>query len=207
MCLQVWRAIQAVLPKEAIISTDIGNNCAIGNAYPSLNRAGNIWAPGMFGPAATVSRSISAPRSAARTAGGRLCRDGAFGISMNQMTSIGREGWPAITMVIFRNYQVGSGKRNTTLWYDNNFGRHRAQSEPELRQGCRWLRPQGRDGRHAGRTHRGTCEGDRGPGRGITTFVEVILNQESVALPRDAMKKPVAVAGIRRARHAHQRPM
>ncbi|WP_244277852.1 sulfoacetaldehyde acetyltransferase, partial [Pseudovibrio sp. W74] len=32
-----WRAIQAALPKEAIISSDIGNNCAIGNAYPSFD--------------------------------------------------------------------------------------------------------------------------------------------------------------------------
>ncbi len=29
-----WRAIQSALPKDAIISSDIGNNCAIGNAYP-----------------------------------------------------------------------------------------------------------------------------------------------------------------------------
>ncbi|MCB1385878.1 MAG: sulfoacetaldehyde acetyltransferase, partial [Nitratireductor sp.] len=28
-----WRAIQQALPKDAIISSDIGNNCAIGNAY------------------------------------------------------------------------------------------------------------------------------------------------------------------------------
>src|SRR5690606_10088310 len=31
-----WRAIQAALPREAIISSDIGNNCAIGNAYPTF---------------------------------------------------------------------------------------------------------------------------------------------------------------------------
>src|SRR5690606_34811959 len=31
-----WRAIQDALPREAIISSDIGNNCAIGNAYPSF---------------------------------------------------------------------------------------------------------------------------------------------------------------------------
>ncbi len=31
-----WRAIQSALPKEAIISSDIGNNCAIGNAYPTF---------------------------------------------------------------------------------------------------------------------------------------------------------------------------
>jgi thiamine pyrophosphate-dependent acetolactate synthase large subunit-like protein len=47
--------------------------------------------------------------------------DGAFGISMNEMSAIGREEWPAITMIIFRNYQWGAEKRNTTLWYDDNF--------------------------------------------------------------------------------------
>merc|ERR1719313_812654 len=32
-----WRAIQRSLPSNAIISSDIGNNCAIGNAYPSFD--------------------------------------------------------------------------------------------------------------------------------------------------------------------------
>ena len=41
--------------------------------------------------------------------------DGAFGISVNEMTSCGREDWPAITMMVFRNYQWGAEKRNTTL--------------------------------------------------------------------------------------------
>ena len=36
---------------------------------------------------------------------------------------MGREGWPTITMVIFRNYQWGAEKRNSILWYDNNFVR------------------------------------------------------------------------------------
>ncbi len=47
---QAWRAIQAALPKEAIISSDIGNNCAIGNAYPSFEQGRKYLAPGMFGP-------------------------------------------------------------------------------------------------------------------------------------------------------------
>ncbi|MEL6432845.1 MAG: sulfoacetaldehyde acetyltransferase, partial [Pseudomonadota bacterium] len=45
-----WRAIQAALPKEAIISSDIGNNCAIGNAYPSFEEGRKYLAPGLFGP-------------------------------------------------------------------------------------------------------------------------------------------------------------
>ena len=37
--------------------------------------------------------------------------DGAFGISMNEMTACGRNDWPPITMIIFRNYQWGAEKR------------------------------------------------------------------------------------------------
>merc|ERR1712151_1398712 len=47
---QVWQSIKKVLPKEAIISTDIGNNCAIGNAYPSFEAGRKYLSPGLFGP-------------------------------------------------------------------------------------------------------------------------------------------------------------
>ena len=50
-----WRAIQAALPPEAIISTDIGNNCAIGNAYPTFEEGRKYLAPGqMIGLPLTV---------------------------------------------------------------------------------------------------------------------------------------------------------
>ena len=59
---------------------------------------------------------------------------------MNEMTSIGRDEWPAITMVIFRNYQWGAEKRNTTLWFDDNFvGTELEPRSVELRQGRRGL--------------------------------------------------------------------
>jgi Thiamine pyrophosphate-requiring enzymes [acetolactate synthase, pyruvate dehydrogenase (cytochrome), glyoxylate carboligase, phosphonopyruvate decarboxylase] len=45
-----WRAIQAGLPEDAIISSDIGNNCAIGNAYPTFEKGRKYLAPGLFGP-------------------------------------------------------------------------------------------------------------------------------------------------------------
>ena len=35
---QAWRAIQAGMPDDVIISSDIGNNCAIGNAYPTFEK-------------------------------------------------------------------------------------------------------------------------------------------------------------------------
>ena len=47
---KAWRAIQAGLPADAIISSDIGNNCAIGNAYPTFEKGRKYLAPGLFGP-------------------------------------------------------------------------------------------------------------------------------------------------------------
>src|SRR5690606_28527410 len=106
----------------AIVSSDIGNNCAIGNAYPSFEAGRKYLAPGLFGPCgygfpAILGAKIGNPEVPVIGFAG----DGAFGISMNEMTACGRADWPAITMVIFRNYQWGAEKRNTTLWYANNF--------------------------------------------------------------------------------------
>src|SRR5690625_930727 len=103
---QAWRAIMAALPEDAIISTDIGNNCAIGDAYPSFVAPRRYLAPGMFGPCgyglpAILGAKIGCPDVPAIGFAG----DGAFGISMNEMRTCGRNDWPPITMVIFRKYQ------------------------------------------------------------------------------------------------------
>merc|ERR1740121_1481740 len=117
-----WKAIMRVLPKEAIVSTDIGNNCAIGNAYPSFPSARKYLSPGLFGPCgygfpSIIGAKVGNPDVPVVGFAG----DGAFGISVNELTSVGRQGWPPVTMVVFRNYQWGAEKRNTTLWYDDNF--------------------------------------------------------------------------------------
>merc|ERR1719245_2914302 len=119
---QVWQSIQRALPGDAIISTDIGNNCAIGNAYPSFEASRKYLSPGLFGPCgygfpSILGAKIGNPEVPVVGFAG----DGAFGISMNEMTACGRNEWPPVTMVVFRNYQWGAEKRNTTLWYDDNF--------------------------------------------------------------------------------------
>ncbi|MCO6390105.1 sulfoacetaldehyde acetyltransferase [Aliihoeflea aestuarii] len=195
---QAWRAIQAALPKDAIISTDIGNNCAIGNAYPSFEDGRKYLAPGMFGPCgygfpSIVGAKIGCPDVPVVGFAG----DGAFGISMNEMTSIGRDGWPAITMVIFRNYQWGAEKRNTTLWYANNFVGTELNpklSYAKVADGC------GLKGVTVSSQQELTealSKAVEDQMNGVTTFVEVLLNQElGEPFRRDAMKKPVEVAGI-----------
>ena len=198
---QAWRAIQAALPRDAIISSDIGNNCAIGNAYPTFEQGRKYLAPGLFGPCgygfpAIVGAKIGCPDVPVIGFAG----DGAFGISMNEMTSIGREGWPAITMVIFRNLQWGAEKRNTILWYDNNFVGTELNSKVSyagIAKAC------GFEGLRVSTTAElsaalaSACEAQK---KGVTTFIEVLLNQElGEPFRRDAMKKPVAVAGVSRA--------
>lgn len=198
---QAWRAIQAALPKEAIVSTDIGNNCAIGNAYPTFEMGRKYLAPGMFGPCgygfpSIVGAKIGCPDVPVVGFAG----DGAFGISMNEMGAIGREGWPAITMVIFRNYQWGAEKRNTTLWYSNNFVGTELNpnlSYAKVAEGC-GLKGVAVDTPAA--LTEALAKAIEDQKAGVTTFVEVILNQElGEPFRRDAMKKPVPVAGIDRA--------
>jgi sulfoacetaldehyde acetyltransferase len=195
---QAWRAIQAALPANAIISTDIGNNCAIGNAYPSFEEGRKYLAPGMFGPCgygfpAIIGAKIGRPDVPVVGFAG----DGAFGISMNEMTSIGRENWPAITMVIFRNYQWGAEKRNTTLWYDNNFvgtELNPDMSYARIAEACGLKGVVATTQQELTEALRKAIEDQA---NGITTFVEVILNQElGEPFRRDAMKKPVPIAGI-----------
>jgi sulfoacetaldehyde acetyltransferase len=125
--------------------------------------------------------------------------DGAFGISMNEMTSIGREGWPAITMVIFRNYQWGAEKRNTTLWFDNNFVGTELNpkvSYAKIAEACGFKGVRVETTAALREALAAACEEQM---KGVTTFIEVVLNQElGEPFRRDAMKKPVAVAGVAR---------
>ena len=197
-----WRAIQAALPKEAIISSDIGNNCAIGNAYPTFEAGRKYLAPGLFGPCgygmpAVVGAKIACPDTPVVGFSG----DGAFGIAVTELTAIGRKEWPAITQVVFRNYQWGAEKRNSTLWYDDNF------VGTELDEGVSYAgiaKACGLQGVVA-RTMDELTEAlrkaiDDQMNHGKTTLIEAMINQElGDPFRRDAMKKPVEVAGISKA--------
>ena len=194
-----WRAIQSALPKDAIISSDIGNNCAIGNAYPSFEEGRKYLAPGLFGPCGYGLPSIIGAKIAQRnTPVVGFAGDGAFGISMNEMTACGRGDWPAITMVIFRNYQWGAEKRNTTLWFDDNFVGTELNLGVEyakVAEGCglKGVQVLGMQELTDALNEAITDQMDNN----VTTFIEVVLNQElGEPFRRDAMKKPNSIAGI-----------
>jgi len=195
-----WKAIKQVLPADAIVSTDIGNNCAIGNAYPTFEAGRKYLSPGLFGPCgygfpSILGAKIGKPDVPVVGFAG----DGAFGISMNELTACGRGDWKPITMVVFRNFQWGAEKRNTTLWYHDNF------VGTELNYGVEYAEIAKACGLKGVKVDTATAlqealknaiEGQMT--RNETTLIEVILNQElGEPFRRDAMTTPVAVAGVK----------
>jgi len=196
-----WRAIQAALPREAIISSDIGNNCAIGNAYPTFDEGRKYLSPGLFGPCgygfpAIVGAKIGCPDVPVVGFAG----DGAFGISMNEMTAIGRGEWPPITMIVFRNYQWGAEKRNTTLWFDDNFVGTELSLDVNYAKIAEACGVKGVQATSMDDLTQKLAQAVDDQKAGKTTFIEVILNQElGEPFRRDAMKAPVKVAGIDKA--------
>ena len=193
-----WRAIQRALPKEAIISSDIGNNCAIGNAYPSFEEGRKYLAPGLFGPCgyglpAVVGAKIACPDTPVVGFSG----DGAFGIAVTELTAIGRGEWPAVTQVVFRNYQWGAEKRNSTLWYDDNFVGTELDTQVSYAGIAKACGLQGVVARTMDELSEALEQAIKDQAAGKTTLIEALINQElGEPFRRDAMKKPVAVAGI-----------
>ncbi len=79
-------------------------------------------------------------------------------------------------MIIFRNYQWGAEKRNTTLWFKDNFVGTELDTKvsyAKMADACGFI------------------------GTTANSMDEVMLNQElGEPFRRDAMKAPVPVAGI-----------
>ena len=100
-------------------------------------------------------------------------------------------------MIIFRNYQWGAEKRNTTLWYNNNFVGTELDpklSYAKIADACGFKGIRVNTQEELTEALKLSCKEQM---KGITTFIEVMLNQElGEPFRRDAMKAPVEVAGI-----------
>ena len=111
-------------------------------------------------------------------------------------------------MIVFRNYQWGAEKRNSTLWYDDNFVGTELDDDVSyagIAKAC------GLQGVQAftmdeltKALHQAITDQMK---NGKTTLIEAMINQElGEPFRRDAMKKPVKVAGIDRNDMRPQQP-
>jgi len=117
---------------------------------------------------------------------------------MNELTAAGRNDWKPITMVVFRNYQWGAEKRNTTLWFDDNFVGTELNvgvNYAKVAEGCGLKGVQVTGPEELTEALRTAVKEQMEDN--VTTLIEVVLNQElGEPFRRDAMKPPVKVAGI-----------
>jgi len=186
---QVLRAIQDGLPKDAMVSTDIGNVCAMANSYLPFEEPRSFLAPGMFGNCGYAFPSIMGAKLARPDRSAvALVGDGAFGISLNELPTCNRMSIP-VTVVVFRNGQWGAEKKNDILWFDERFvgtelGDDFSYAAVAEAFGCRGVRVETMQALTNAISE--SCELQAS---GETTLVEVVVNKELGApFRRDAMQ-------------------
>ena len=186
---QVLRAIQDGLPKNAMVSTDIGNICAMANSYLPFEQPRSFFAPGMFGNCgyafpAIMGAKLAQPERAAVA----LVGDGAFGIAVNELPTCSRMKIP-VTIVVFRNGQWGAEKKNDILWFDERFVGTELGDEFSYADVAKAFGLNGIRIDSMGALTKAIADGCAAQDRGETTLVEVVVNKELGApFRRDAMK-------------------
>jgi sulfoacetaldehyde acetyltransferase len=186
---QALRAIQDGLPSNAMVSTDIGNICAIANSYLPFEEPRSFFAPGLFGNCGYAFPSIMGAKLARPDrAAVALVGDGAFGISLNELPTCIRMNIP-VTIIVFRNGQWGAEKKNDILWYDERFvgtelGDTFSYAAVAEAFGCRGVRVATMEDLTSAVSEACELQSD-----GTTTLVEVVVNKELGApFRRDAMQ-------------------
>lgn len=114
--------LQKAMPKDAMVSQDIGNVCSTSASYVNFDRPFSFFSAGMWGscgPAGghAMGAKLAHPDRPAIAYVG----DGAF--AMNSLTEIVtniREKIP-VTYVVFANRQWGAEKKNQVLWFGHRY--------------------------------------------------------------------------------------
>jgi len=118
---EMLRAIEKALPKNSMVSTDIGNICSVSNSYLRFDEPRSMFAAMSFGncgyafPAA-IGAKIAAPNRPAFAYVG----DGAWGISLNELLTCAREKI-GVTVILFNNGQWGAEKKNHVDFYSRRY--------------------------------------------------------------------------------------
>jgi len=118
---QALAALAKAMPKNAMVSTDIGNVCSVANSYLHFDMAPSFLAAMSFGncgysyPAAIGAKVGRPDRPAIAYVG-----DGAWGMSLAEVMTCVREDIPVVA-VVFNNGQWGAEKKNQVDYFNNRF--------------------------------------------------------------------------------------
>jgi len=185
---QALRELERAMPKNAMVTTDIGNVCSVANSYLRFDAPNSFFAAMSFGncgyafPTAMGAKVAAPERPAIAYVG-----DGAWGMSLNEVLTCVREDIPAIA-VVFNNGQWGAEKKNQIDYYADRY------------VGTNLENPSFAGIARAMGAHGVTVEAPDQIGDALTeavrsarcTVLELMLTQElGEPFRRDALKKPV----------------
>jgi sulfoacetaldehyde acetyltransferase len=118
---QMLRELERAMPKNAMVSTDIGNICSVSNSYLRFDAPRSMLAAMSFGncgyafPVICGAKIAAPDRPAIAYVG-----DGAWGISLNELLTCAREKI-GVTVVLFNNGQWGAEKKNHVDFYSQRY--------------------------------------------------------------------------------------
>jgi sulfoacetaldehyde acetyltransferase len=115
------RELEKAMPKNAMVTTDIGNICSVSNSYLRFEKPRSFFAAMSFGncgyayPTAIGAKVAAPDRPAVAYVG-----DGAWGMSLQETLTCVRENIPAIA-VVFNNGQWGAEKKNQVDFFADRY--------------------------------------------------------------------------------------
>jgi sulfoacetaldehyde acetyltransferase len=190
---QMLRALEKALPKDAMVSTDIGNICSVSNSYLRFEQPNSMFAAMSFGNCGyafptIIGAKVAEPNRPAVAYVG----DGAWGMSFGEILTCVREKIP-VTVVVFHNKQWGAEKKNQVDFYDTRFLGvnldNPSFAEIARAMGAEGVTVNSLDG--VGDALIKACDAQKA---GKTTIVEVMCTQElGDPFRRDALKLPQRV--------------
>ena len=184
---QALAALARAMPKNAMVSTDIGNVCSVANSYLHFETAPSFLAAMSFGncgyayPAAIGAKVGRPERPSIAYVG-----DGAWGMSLNEVLTCVRQNIPAVA-VVFNNGQWGAEKKNQIDYFDKRFLGTNLKN-PDFADVAEAMGANGMTVEHVdevGDALRGAVKSSR------PTVINLMLTQElGDPFRRDALKKP-----------------
>ncbi|MBF6617462.1 MAG: sulfoacetaldehyde acetyltransferase, partial [Candidimonas sp.] len=189
---QVLRELEKAMPKDVMVSTDIGNINSVANSYLRFERPRSFFAPMSWGNCGyalptIMGAKVAAPdRPAVAYAG-----DGAWGMSLMETMTCVRHDIP-VTAIVFHNRQWGAEKKNQVDFYNRRF----VAGELDNQSFAGIAKSMGAEGIVVDKIE------DVGPAlkkaidmqmnEGKTTIVEIMCTRElGDPFRRDALSKPV----------------
>ncbi len=118
---QVLRELENAMPKDVMVSTDIGNINSVAHSYLRFERPRSFFAPMSFGNCGyALPTMIGAKAAAPERPGIAYSGDGAWAMSMVEVLTAVRHDIPT-TAVVFHNRQWGAEKKNQVEFYGRRF--------------------------------------------------------------------------------------